>query len=220
MVSAAIEDYLKTIFLLTSRSGGATVTEIATRLEVSAPSVSAMCKRLNADGLIERPSRSEVRLTAEGRRSALRVVRRHRLLETFLAAVLDMGWDEVHEEAEELEHVLSPRLEDRIAAYLGHPEVDPHGDPIPPRDASGHDESWPEALSDAGAGAVVRIDRVESVDAEALRYLDELGLRPGVQVTVDRHDPFGGPVWLDVDSRSVALPRMLASMVHGERKEP
>ncbi|MDY7100494.1 MAG: metal-dependent transcriptional regulator [Actinomycetota bacterium] len=216
MVSAATEDYLKTIFLLTTRSGGATVTEIAGRLGVSPPSVSAMCKRLSSDGLIERPSRSEVRLTAEGRRAALRVVRRHRLIETFLAAVLDMGWDEVHEEAEELEHVLSPRLEDRIAAYLGHPSVDPHGDPIPPSDPTTHDETWPEALSEADVGSSVRIDRVESTDVDALRYLDEHDLRPGVRVVVVRHDPFGGPVWLDVDGEQIALPRLLASMVHGE----
>src|SRR3954451_20563529 len=128
-MTPAVEDYLKTIFLLSTRGEAVTTGALAKELQVSSPSVSAMVKRL-ADGELVRRGRT-LTLTAAGERAALRVVRRHRLLETFLVRALEMPWDEVHEEAEQLEHALSDRLEARIDASLGHPTHDPHGDPIP-----------------------------------------------------------------------------------------
>lgn len=190
----AVQDYLKAIFHLDSRDG-ATTTAIADLLGVSAPSVSAMLKRL-ADGQLVDRGLGAVTLTDHGRRHALRVVRRHRLIEAFLADVLDVPWDEVHEEAEVLEHTVSERLEARIAAYLDDPERDPHGDPIPPADGD-HDETWAEPLSAAPAGATFWVERVTDRDAEALRYLDSLGIRPGASVEVAGRDPFGGPLWVE-----------------------
>ncbi len=150
--------------------------------------------------------------TAEG--DGLRVVRRHRLLETFLAEVVGVPWDEVHDEAEVLEHALSERLEDRIDRLLGQPSHDPHGDPIPPRSGA-HDERWGEPLAGAPAGARFRVERVSDRDAGALRYLAGLGIVPGVEVAVGERAPFGGPQWVTVGAERHALGAPLAGLVHG-----
>lgn len=211
-----VEDYLKTIFHLDSR-GVARTSAIAEWLGVSAPSVSAMLKRLADGDLVDRGPRT-VALTGHGRRHALRVVRRHRLLETFLAETLDVPWDEVHDEAEVLEHALSERLEERIDAHLGHPARDPHGDPIPSADGE-HDESWAEPLAGAPEGAAFVVERVSDRDAGALRYLADLGIRPGATLVVGERDPYGGPLWVTVgpagerERRPVGPP--LARMVTG-----
>ncbi len=139
-VMSRSEDYLKTIYALASRGEPVTTSGLALELGVSSPSVSAMAKRLHTEALLQRPGGGWV-LTQQGERAALRVIRRHRLVETFLARALGMGWDEVHAEAEVLEHVLSDRLEERIDTALGHPTHDPHGDPIPPRHGH-HTEAW------------------------------------------------------------------------------
>ena len=140
-LSGAGEDYLKAIYHIAHRGEAVTTGLLAAELGVASPSVTAMIKRLQEGELVDRAGPRELRLTGAGERAALRVVRRHRLLETFLAQVLDVPWDEVHAEAEVLEHVLSERLEERIDAALGHPTHDPHGDPIPPRHGA-HDEHW------------------------------------------------------------------------------
>jgi DtxR family transcriptional regulator, Mn-dependent transcriptional regulator len=212
--TAAAEDYLKTIFALASAGDAASVSQIATRLGVSRPSASVMLKRLTDDGLVERVDRHRHRLTRQGRADALRIVRRHRLIEAFLASTLDMTWDEVHAEAELLEHAVSDRLEERIDAALGHPTHDPHGDPIPPPDGD-HDEAWPEPLAQAPVGARFRVERVSDRDSAALRYLDRLGVRPGARLTVGERDPFGGPLWIEIDGRREALGGPLARIVHG-----
>lgn len=215
----AVEDYLKVIFHLDSH-GGASTSVIADRLGVSAPSVSAMLRRLSESSLVDRGSRA-VSLTEHGRRHALRVVRRHRLLETFLAEVLDVPWDEVHDEAEVLEHALSEQLEARIDAYLGQPERDPHGDPIPPAEGE-HDESWAEPLWAAPAGAAFTVERVSDRDPAALRYLADLGIRPGVTLVVGERDPFGGPLWVEVGSAGERRPLgpPLARLVTGRWSHP
>ncbi len=217
-LSRATEDYLKAIYHLAHRGDAVTTGLLAHELGVSAPSVSAMVKRLEDGSLLVRPDSRALQLTASGERAALRVVRRHRLLETFLARMLDVPWDEVHAEAELLEHALSERLEERIDAALGHPTHDPHGDPIPPRDGP-HEEGWGEALDAVPAGCRFRVDRVSDRDSAALRYLGELGIYPGVVVTVEEHAPFGGPQWVQVGGERRALGAALTRLVHG-RVEP
>ena len=212
--SPATEDCLKTIFGLASSGEPVTTGGLAHRLGVSSPSVSAMLRRLEGQQLLERRQGHDLRLTAAGEQVALRVVRRHRLLETFLAQVLQMPWDEVHEEAELLEHALSARLEERIDQALGHPDRDPHGDPIPPREGR-HDEGWGQALADATVGGCFRVERVSDRDSAALRYLGSRGVVPGAVLGVREREPFGGPVWVEVLGERVALGLVLARQVHG-----
>ncbi len=216
--SPAAEDYLKTIFALGSSGDAASVSTIATRLGVSRPSASVMLKRLADEGLVERVDRHRHLLTSKGRSDALRVVRRHRLIEAFLAATLDMPWDEVHAEAELLEHAVSDRLEARIDAALGHPTHDPHGDPIPPRQGD-HDEAWHEPLDAAPPGATFRVERVSDRDSAALRHLAALGITVGSTLVVGEREPFGGPLWVRVGRRRRALGPGLSRLVHGAVQE-
>lgn len=211
----ATEDYLKSIYGLATRGEPVTTGALARSLGVSSPSVSAMVKKLETHQLLERPQDSGLRLTAEGQAAALRVVRRHRLLETFLAQVLDMSWDEVHAEAELLEHALSDRLEERIDAVLGHPDRDPHGDPIPPRHGM-HQEDWGQSLDEVPAGARFRVERVYDRNSEALRHLGALGIVPGAVLDVQEQAPFGGPRWVQVGGQRHPLSAQLTWLLHGE----
>ncbi|TCK25136.1 metal-dependent transcriptional regulator [Pseudonocardia endophytica] len=213
-LSASNENYLKAIFDLTHRGTPVTTGALATELGVSSPSATAMLKRLEQTELVERPDARRVRLTDRGERAALQVVRRHRLLETFLTEVVGLAWDEVHAEAEQLEHALSDRLERRIDELLGHPTHDPHGDPIPGRDGA-HREDWGESLAAAAVGDRFRVDRVSDRDSSALRYLGELGVRPGTELVVDDVAPFGGPVWVVIDGARHGLGTPLTHLVHG-----
>ena len=217
--SEAVEDYLKTIFHLSVGGATATTSGIAVTLGVSAPSASAMVKRLAEGELVQRGRARGVTLTAHGQAHALRVVRRHRLLETYLAEKLDVPWDEVHAEAELLEHALSERLEDRIDAALGHPTHDPHGDPIPPRHGV-HRERWGDALDDADDGTRFRVERVSDRDSAALRYLADLGITPGTVLDVEQRIPFGGPLWVTVAAHRHALGPGVTRLVHGTQVVP
>lgn len=219
-LSQANEDYLKAIYALDSRGEQVTVGQLAVELGVSSPSVTAMVKRLEAGELITRPDSRGLQLTAQGTHEALRVVRRHRLLETFLCTVLEVPWDEVHVEAERLEHALSETLEDRIAAHLGHPTHDPHGDPIPPREGR-HDEHWGPRLDEAAPGDDFVVERVSDRDSAALRYLGELGVRPGARLRVEEQAPFGGPRWVTVDGGvRQPLGAAVTRLVHGRIETP
>ena len=211
--SDVVEDYLQAVFVLTGRGTVVGTSTLAAYLGVSSPAVSVMLKRLTVAGLVSRPSR-HVELTAHGLRHALGVVRRHRLLESFLAEVLAVPWDEVHAESGKLEHAVSDRLMNRIDAVLQHPTRDPHGDPIP-RALGGHDERWAASLAVTEPGCRFRVDRVSDEDGGALRYLARLGIRPGVVVDVDGRDPFGGPVWVRVGGSRQPLGPALADLVHG-----
>jgi DtxR family Mn-dependent transcriptional regulator len=218
-VTPAVEDYLKAVWQLTTTGRAATTGALAEWMAVSPPSVSAMLRRLEAGGLAQRRAEGVV-LTANGVEQTLRVVRRHRLLETFLADVVGLPWDEVHAEAEALEHAVSPRLEARIDALLGHPTRDPHGDPIPPREGA-HDESWADPLLGVPSGARFRVERVSDRDAGALRYLDSLGIRPGVELEVGPQEPYGGPLWVTVTGEAGRRPlgADLARLLHGDVAE-
>lgn len=211
----ATEDYLKRIYRLSSRGEPVTTGGLARSLGVSSPSASAMIKRLESEHYLERSRDTGLQLTDDGRAAALRVVRRHRLLETFLAQVLDLPWDEVHDEAELLEHALSERLEERIDAALGHPRFDPHGDPIPPRHGP-HREEWGPSLDTVPAGVRFRVVRVDDRDSDALRYLGELGVVPGVELDVEEQAPFGGPRWVRLHGERLPLSSQLTRLLHGQ----
>lgn len=213
--TAAVEDYLKTIFELVTRRDIATTSRLAERLGVAAPSASVMVRRLTEGGLVVRPGEHRIELTAHGTAHAVDVVRRHRLIEEFLVKVLDVPWEDVHGEAEVLEHAVSNRLLERIDALLGHPTHDPHGDPIPPADGREHVERWTTPLAKAPAGASFTVERVLDRDPAALRYLGELGIRPGVVLNVVERAPFGGPLWVRLDGRGLALGDPLAGLVFG-----
>jgi DtxR family transcriptional regulator, Mn-dependent transcriptional regulator len=193
-LSTAVQDYTKAIWMLARRSDEPVSTSaLAERLEVSPASASAMVKRLESLGLAVREPYRGVELTPAGERVALEVVRHHRLLELYLAEALGMSWDRVHEEAEVLEHAISPELSDLIAAKLGDPTVDPHGDPIPTRDGR-IDEPPTRPLADLEPGERGIFVRVSDSDPEMLRYLQGRGIAPGDRFEVLRREPFDGPL--------------------------
>lgn len=209
--SHAIEDYLKAIYSLEARRGEAVSTNaLAERLGVTSGSVSGMLRRLSDLGLVEHERYKGVKLTPEGRRAALRVVRNHRLIELLLVEVLDVPWELVHREAEQLEHALSDELAERIAAKLGHPDVDPHGDPIPDAQLS-ITEVETRSLGDAEPGEQVAFVRVSDADPDMLRYLSQLGITPGDTLTVLERQPFGGPITVRCDDAEHHLGMQLAA---------
>lgn len=189
-----MEDYAKAIYALEQRSGGeaVTTTALAERLEVTPASASAMLKRLAEQGLVEHEPYRGVVLTARGLRVALEVLRHHRLLEHYLAQELGVSWDRVHAEAEVLEHVLSEELEALIAAKLGDPSHDPHGDPIPTAELT-ISEPDTVSLEQLEPGQRGRFVRVSDSDPEMLRYLQQQGIVLGGALTVVERQPFGGP---------------------------
>jgi DtxR family Mn-dependent transcriptional regulator len=194
--SSAVEDYAKAIYALECRGGEAVTTNaLAERLGVTAGSASGMVKRLAELGLVEHQPYHGVSLTGDGRRVALEVLRHHRLLELYLAESLGVPWDRVHEEAEVLEHVLSEELEELIAASLGDPRRDPHGDPIPTRDLM-IDEGNTVSLQSLPAGARGTFTRVSDSDPEMLRFLAERGIAPGDELEVVEKQPFDGPLFV------------------------
>lgn len=194
-LTRSVEDYLKAIYRLSAGAQPAATSDIANLLDLSPPSVSGMIKRLSEQGLLEHVPYKGVVLTPDGRRLALRTVRRHRLIESYLVAFLGYSWDKVHDEAERLEHAISDELAERMAAALGNPGVDPHGDPIPTADGDIAEVAG-MPLSEVPAGMAVEIRRVNEHEAERLRYLAALGLVPGALITVVDRQPFDGPIVL------------------------
>jgi DtxR family transcriptional regulator, Mn-dependent transcriptional regulator len=191
--SPSVEDYLKSVFALTERGGAASTSALAESLGVAPSSVTGMVKRLAEAGLLEHLPYRGVRLTETGTRESLRIVRRHRILETYLTERLGFAWDDVHDEAERLEHAASDRLIEAMASALDDPSHDPHGAPIPT--ATGELENWDlKTLADATDGDRVVIRAVQDKDAERLRHLDERGLVPGVPLTVEERQAFDGPL--------------------------
>ena len=195
-ISSAIEDYAKAIYALERRAGEAVTTNaLAERLGVTPGSASGMVKRLAELGLAEHEPYRGVQLTDDGRRVALEVIRHHRLLELYLVQSLGVPLDRVHEEAEVLEHVLSEELEELIAAKLGNPTHDPHGDPIPTRELTIEEEPT-QSLQSLQAGATGRFTRVSDSDPEMLRFLADRGISPGDSLEVIDKQPFGGPLFI------------------------
>jgi DtxR family Mn-dependent transcriptional regulator len=202
----AVEDYAKAIYALARRAGGPVGTSaLAERLGVAPGTVTAMLKRMAELGLVEHRPYHGVELTEAGSRVALEVVRHHRLIEAYLAEALGMPWDRVHNEAEVLEHYISEELEERIAAALGDPSRDPHGDPIPDRELELADDAAGVSLAELRPGDGAVFTRVSDSDPEMLRYLDERGIRPGAEVAVRDRDPFGGALTIAVEGSPHAI---------------
>jgi DtxR family Mn-dependent transcriptional regulator len=217
--SEAIEDFLKAVYMLQQEHDRVQTSALAEALDISAPSITEMAKKLaKANLVIHEPYRG-IRLTPEGERVALEIVRHHRLLELFLVRALGYTWDEVHEEAERLEHAVSGRLAERIAEYLGNPLYDPHGDPIP----SVEGDVYPRALTpltEWPREKKGRVERLRDQSPDMLRYLAQKGLVIGAQVEVVASDPFDGPLTLVVEGREQVIGQNAAQYVLVAAHEP
>jgi DtxR family Mn-dependent transcriptional regulator len=214
--SPAVQDYAKAIYALERRDGEAVTTNaLADRLGVTPASASGMVKRLGELGLVEHRPYRGVSLTDDGRRVALEVLRHHRLLELYLVRSLGVPWDRVHQEAEVLEHVLSEDLEELIAAKLGDPTHDPHGDPIPTRELT-IEEGSTVSLQVLEVGAHGTFTRVSDSDPEMLRFLAERGIAPGDRLEVVDKQPFDGPLFVRFGDRTQVLGGALARAMRVE----
>jgi DtxR family Mn-dependent transcriptional regulator len=212
-VSATVEDYVKVIYALTPLPHQtASTSQIAERLGITAGSVSTMLKRMDGAGYAEHVPYRGVRLTREGRQLALRVIRRHRLLELFLARSLDIPWEDVHRYADALEHAASDELIERIAEKLGDPLSDPHGDPIPNRSLEVDERPHP-SLAEMSAGDSATVVRVSDADPSMLRYLSELEVGIGDRIELLSRLPFEGPFEIRIGERRLALGAPLARAI-------
>ncbi|MDH3197395.1 MAG: metal-dependent transcriptional regulator [Candidatus Krumholzibacteria bacterium] len=212
ILSEAMQNYLKAIYEILERQDKATTSAIARRMGIAAPSVTAMVKKLARLKLVTHAPYQGVRLTTVGEKTALEVVRHHRLVELYLSEALGVPWDRVHAEAEKLEHVLSEELEERISEALGHPAFDPHGAPIPARDGS-LSRVEARSLAEVPAGDRVRVVEVDDRDPELLRYLGDLALYPGKELEVLRVEPYNGPFVVRVDGRERIVGRAAAQEI-------
>ena len=206
VLSVSIQDYLKNIYELTENGEIASTNALAKKLNISAPSVTGMIQRLASasPALVEYQKHQGVTLTKEGKKAALEVIRHHRLLEAWLVQTLGYSWDNVHEEAEKLEHVISEDFEGRIAAAMGHPLRDPHGELIPTADLKmPSDESTPLSLLRPGQTAIIQ--SVKAADSDLLRYLSGLGLVPGTEIEVKDYSPFDHNLTLKVGRKTIIL---------------
>src|SRR6267378_4916912 len=210
--TTSVEDYLKAIYEVSRPSGSAGTSEVAARLAVASASVSAMVRRLTGQGLVSHEPYSGLKLTKRGRSVALQLVRRHRVIEAYLVTALGYAWDEVHSEAERLEHAASPELINRMAAAIGEPAVDPHGAPIPTAHGT-LEEPKVRSLGDLAVGDRAQIARVEDEDPALLRYLASLRFLPGAAVQLVKREPFEGPLTIRVGQKTHVIGPALAARV-------
>jgi DtxR family Mn-dependent transcriptional regulator len=217
ILTISIQDYLKNIYELTENGESASTNALAKKLNISAPSVTGMVQKLASakPALVEYQKHQGVTLTKEGKRAALEVIRHHRLLEAWLVQTLGYSWDEVHEEAERLEHVISEDFESRIAAAMGHPIRDPHGEPIPTADLKMPlDDLTPLSALRPKQKAIIK--RVKASEPELLRYLNGLGLVPGAQIEVKDYSPFDHNLTIKAGRKSFVLGMNITSKVYIE----
>ncbi len=210
-ITGPVEDYLKAIYDIELQGGAASTNDIAARLSFAPGSVTGMVRRLAELGLLTYERYHGARLTQAGRRAALRTLRRHRVLESYLVHALGYAWDGVHDEAERLEHAASDDLIDRMAAAIGEPSVDPHGAPIPTREGA-IDETQYCTLADLGPGHRVLVVRVTDEDPEVLRYFAEMGIRPGISLAVLTRE-YDGPITVALGEERLSLGPTLAARV-------
>ncbi len=218
-ITPVVEDYLKAIYSLRQTGEAVRTAALATRLNVKPPTVTAMLKTLADLKLIGYEPYRGVELTQTGEQIALEVVRHHRLIELYLVEALGFSWDEVHDEAEVLEHFISEKLEASIAAYLGNPTHDPHGDPIPNLDGMLPDSASVSLADFSPSPRKLRVVRVRDQNAERLRYLAALGLVPQTLIKIVAVEPFEGPVTIQIGARKTALDRKLATLILVEETE-
>jgi DtxR family Mn-dependent transcriptional regulator len=207
----AVEDFLKTVYKLQRKSDPVPTTLLATELGIKPPSVTEMAKKLADNGLLEYEKYRGLRLTEAGRQIALEVIRHHRLLEMYLTEALGYSWDQVHDEADRLEHVISEQFEARIAAALGDPSQDPHGDPIPALDGSLPPSQEFRSLADLELDQPAIVCRITNQVPDVLRYLAERGLVLGAQVEVTAREPFNGPLQLLVEDSTAVVSHDIAA---------
>ncbi|MBO6536710.1 MAG: metal-dependent transcriptional regulator [Balneolaceae bacterium] len=212
-LSQSVEDYLKVIYVLESEGSGATTNNIAEMMEVSSASVTNMLKRLAGLNLIEHKSYKGAKLTEAGRKIALEILRHHRLLELYLQEIMGYSWDEVHDEAEKLEHHISEQFEDKIAELLNHPTHDPHGDPIPSKDGV-MPEMASLSLSEAETDEQYVIGRVKDQDPELLRYLEKIGVLPGAKIKLLEKAPFDGPIRVILEEEEKTIGYNIAEQIY------
>lgn len=212
MYSPVVEDYLKAVWSLQQAESPVATSRIAERLGLTPPAVTSMVKRLAEQGLLRHEPYYGVRLTAAGELAALRIIRRHRVLELFLVETLGYDWDRVHDEAERLEHAASDELIERLARLLGEPERDPHGSVIPTAEGEMDRAEYP-ALDEVEPGRAHRVLEVRVQEPEQLRYLGSLNLRPGAHVEVVERSPFDGPVSLAVEGEAAVISHALAQRI-------
>jgi len=218
-LTISIQDYLKNIYELTENGETASTNALAKKLNISPPSVTGMVQKLASakPALVEYQKHQGVTLTKEGRKAALEVIRHHRLLEAWLVQTLGYSWDEVHEEAERLEHVISEDFERRIAAAMGHPVRDPHGELIPTEDLKMPlDDSTP--LSALRPNQTATVQRIKAADRELLRYLEGLGLVPGAQIEVKDYSPFDHNLTIKIGRKSFVLGLSITSKIFVEER--
>jgi DtxR family transcriptional regulator, Mn-dependent transcriptional regulator len=218
-ITISTQDYLKNIYELTENGESASTNALAKKMNVSAPSVTGMVQKMASSkpALVEYQKHQGVTLTKAGKRAALEVIRHHRLLEAWLVQTLGYSWDEVHEEAERLEHVISEDFERRIATAMGHPIRDPHGELIPTADLRmPHDESTPLSVLRPPQTAIVQ--RVISSDKDLLRYLETLDLVPGAQIEVKEYSPYDHNLTLKVERKTFVLGLNITSKIFVEER--
>jgi DtxR family transcriptional regulator, Mn-dependent transcriptional regulator len=218
-LTASVEDYLKAVYDLERAGEPAATTDLASRLGVTPASVTGMVRRLADQRLLTHQRYRGVRLTTEGRHAALRTIRRHRVIEAYLERALGYRWDEVHAEAERLEHAASDAIVDRMATAIGEPTCDPHGAPIPSREGTIAEPRY-RTLADLAPGASALVMQVSDDDPALLRYLDEIAIRPGCTVRVVDRAPFGGPITLRIGAVTRAVGPALAVRVLVRLRKP
>lgn len=211
-ISHAMEDYMKAIYELSSVARTVSTSQLAQRMDCTPASVTNMLQKLSSLKLVKYTPYRGVKLTSAGQKVALQVLRHHRLIELYLAEVLGYSWDKVHAEADQLEHVISEELENRIDEALGHPERDPHGAPIPSKngEVAGASSS---TLWETAVGDTVMIERVDDKDPEVLRYLASLGVYPAVRLSVLKKAPFNGPIHVLIGKQEHGLSEQLARQI-------
>ena len=212
MITNIVEDYLATIYRVTSENQKPTTTIIADKMRVSRGTVTSMFKKLAKSKLITHVLYKGVSLTSTGEKIALEIIRHHRLIELYLQNSMGVPWDKVHEEADKLEHILSEEIEDRIDELLNNPTIDPHGAPIPTKDGHVSNDIF-RRLSQAKKGEELVIKRVDEEDSEKLVYLADKGLYPNTALKVTNVEPFNGPITIEIDNSEIIVGNKIADSV-------
>ncbi len=215
MASEQIENYLKNIYKLSSNESKVTTSSLSEKLQISAASVSEMIKKLAEEGTLTHTPYKGVELTEEGKLLALRIIRKHRLWEMFLVEILHFGWDEIDNEAERFEHIMSDKMEEKIDHVLGHPSIDPHGDPIPTKDGEIHcSMSFP--LNESKEGSMVRVLRVSDSNSEMLQYISSIGISLNKEIHIKQKMNFDNSMLIKINDKEINISSTIASSIFVE----